>query len=720
MWYHKMLFIDHLSMAAALQLIPILMWRRIFSPRPVLLRYFTATAGGRRTLELLTRIKGIAVEEADYSFVDILDANGALDLERARLKDPLPVCRAARLALWENSLLLKLLGRRFDRSRMLLYLEKAAEEKIALEAIRIGVVSWFLRNRGGAEGSAMHYFVARTPWQRQVKEYAAQHGVVLKDYRSISIPRRIPGKALIAKAIPMAWRLLNGRLAGEKSRPSGSSGVEQRQSAGPKPPFTVAVHHFGNGLTLDPGKNSDLFWAPHVGLEPDQLLVYATRGDDPLDEDRYAELRDSSIQAVATRKAAQGGPRVPVWPSTGDMRGLLSPLIRNLIWLAPCWAISFFGIGSARWTGARLTRLVCAYVYWSWFFSSFKVKVHVDYGDWAKHRIASDLALADLGGISVGYQRSYEAFPSLQRASAVDVHFSFGTDWARTERESHSLISYYVANGYIHDHAFAYVKDRAAGLRTQLAAKGAQFIICLLDENSFPDKRGGQTDEYIAQDYKFLLDRLLEDPGMGLIFKPKKPGSLRHRLGPVSDLLDTALKTGRCYMHTQGIVATDMLPCEAGAASDLTIALLYGSTAALEVALHGTPTVMLDRELQTNHPLYALGEGRVIFKDWDVLWDSLSQYRAGNGGTAGFGDWRPTLDELDEFQDGKAAQRMGEYISWLVGGLAKGLKREKAMELAQRKYTDMWGIDKVVDLRQEGDPEMQLARNAQSRSAASG
>ena len=157
--------------------------------------------------------------------------------------------------------------------------------------------------------------------------------------------------------------------------------------------------------------------------------------------------------------------------------------------------------------------------------------------------------------------------------------------------------------------------------------------------------------------------------------------------------------TGRCYVHKEGIVATDMLPCEASAAADVTIALLYGSTAALDSALFGTPTVLLDREWQPYHPLYALGEGRVVFKDWDNLWEALAGYRRDPTSAHGFGDWAPTLYELEEFRDGDAAKRMGEYIGWLCEGLAQGLTREETLVLAHKRYTQLWGSDKVTNLR---------------------
>jgi hypothetical protein len=189
---------------------------------------------------------------------------------------------------------------------------------------------------------------------------------------------------------------------------------------------------------------------------------------------------------------------------------------------------------------------------------------------------------------------------------------------------------------------------------------------------------------------------------LGLVFKPKKAANLRMRLGPVAGLLDEALATGRCYIYEEGgTVATEALPCEASAAADVTIGILSASTAALECALSGTPTLLIDREAVTYHPLYALEDGRVVFKSWDSLWSALSHFRRDPASLPRFGDWSPTLSTLDSFRDGRAAERMGQYIHWLCQGLAQGMTRDRAMEHARSKYVASWGEDKVADLRSE-------------------
>jgi hypothetical protein len=131
----------------------------------------------------------------------------------------------------------------------------------------------------------------------------------------------------------------------------------------------------------------------------------------------------------------------------------------------------------------------------------------------------------------------------------------------------------------------------------------------------------------------------------------------------------------------------------------VTIALISGSSAATEAALAGNPTLLLDRESVGYHPLQELGEGKVVFKDWPSLWEGLHQHRSDPASVPGFGDWNPMAHRLDTFQDGKAADRMGQYIAWLCEAFESGNSRDDALAFAKQQYIDLWGADKITDLK---------------------
>jgi len=312
-------------------------------------------------------------------------------------------------------------------------------------------------------------------------------------------------------------------------------------------------------------------------------------------------------------------------------------------------------------------------------------------------------ALEQLGGINMIYQRSLANFPSANYAAAVDVHFTFGPLSEQIHRTCGSQINQLVNGGYIHDHGFALMADPASEARAQLEDNGARFVICYLDESPNGDPRYSTVvNEDAAANYRFLLERAQEDPTLGLVFKPKKPRELMKNLGPVAKLLQQALDSGRCLIYGEGAVAGATLPSETAAISDVAISLMIGGTAGLECGLSNVPSVYLDQDSVDYHPLYSLGKGTVAFQSWDELWQAITKFREAPGSYPSFGDWSPVANSMDPFRDGRAAERIGTYATWLADGLNDGLTRDQVLERARQNYVNLWGEDKVVCIKPDG------------------
>jgi len=114
--------------------------------------------------------------------------------------------------------------------------------------------------------------------------------------------------------------------------------------------------------------------------------------------------------------------------------------------------------------------------------------------------------------------------------------------------------------------------------------------------------------------------------------------------------------------------------------------------------LAGVPTLLVDREGWSVSPLYELGVGRVVFRDWDTLWNACLDHWASPGGITGFGSWASIINTIDPFRDGRAAERMGTYLKWILDDLKDGLSREMAMANAAERYCMIWGQDKVSEV----------------------
>ena len=62
------------------------------------------------------------------------------------------------------------------------------------------------------------------------------------------------------------------------------------------------------------------------------------------------------------------------------------------------------------------------------------------------------------------------------------------------------------------------------------------------------------------------------------------------------------------------------------------------------------------------------------------------------------GDWSSMLEDLDPFRDGRASERMGTYLHWLLESFKDGKDREMAMADAAQRYGELWGYDKATDI----------------------
>ena len=309
-------------------------------------------------------------------------------------------------------------------------------------------------------------------------------------------------------------------------------------------------------------------------------------------------------------------------------------------------------------------------------------------------------AVRDNSGISVLSQKAFEGNKVISYRANFDIYFCYTNYSHEINQQVKSKIKYTVITGFLKDYTSSFLKDRALQLRKKLQQNGAKKIVFVIDENSSDDSRWHTGHDLQRENYSYILAKVLEVPWLGVVFKPKVSKTLRQRLGPVVDLLEKALTTGRCHIYEDsGRHTTSAPPILAGLSADICIhGHLCAGTAGLECVLEGLPTLLIDREGAPYSKLYnlTLPEGKVIFKDWPSTIDALMEHFNTPEGTVGFGDWSSVIDNFDPFRDGKAAYRMGTYLHWLIEGFEDNLDREVIMANAAEKYKKQWGEDKVI------------------------
>jgi hypothetical protein len=682
-----MYFIERLTVLSWLFFILPELRRSQSEPKKKQLYYLEASSWGLRLAGLTAQFIKFDLNPLNYTLADAKDSNGDLFWWSVLFKD----LGELQDFMKHTPILAEILQKHKSDEYLNIYLTKRILYLGSTALQHFLLMIRVILKQAQEQRINMFLVSSRRPWLTEIKKWAAATRNI--NIIPMNVPQPLTRKEIMAQSgflksfamQAMFWRI------GLKKRLKGTPALKIRTDS-PK----MAVEYYGH-LNLDsPQLNSDVFFCQSGALNKDTIL-YFQHPILPISDMELEQIEKHGMSAVVLNPRSAATHRVDLF----NYQGRLAP--------AEASEIAIYKKNNSP-IGKDLANHLADYYkqrdYWHHYFSKYKVKMHVSWvkGD-AKHFPMAD-ALERLGGIPIVYQKSfeYEAFPWGSTKAAV--FFGFSKRGALLGKDKDSRVPYYVITGYLGDCRFSGLKKEAMRRRKELQGQGAQKILAYFDESSADDPRKDLGHNVTRENYTYLLTKVLELPWLGLVLKPKMVTSLRRRLGKdVMGLLDKALKTGRCSILDDGHIVGIYAPAAAALVSDIAIhGHLAAGTAGIEAALTGTPTLMLDREGCSISPLYNLEQGKVIFKDWDSLWQACQEHWKSSVG--GFGDWSAWLNEIDPFRDGRAAERMGTYLEWLMEGLKAGLPRETVLADAAERYAKIWGKDKVLSVN--GDPKKAL------------
>jgi len=591
-------------------------------------------------------------------------------------------------------------GNNLTRNRISRFLAKQAgvsdlHNKLTIKrALTLIHVARWKAERDLAKGNKSILFMNKRVWVEEVKNYALQYKVEIIPVNDIQLSVKCLLSSIlrfktgnILKNLYFCFLEKDFRsIAARVTKPVKVDCLEANKNASPK----LGVEYYGHLNLEHPELHSDLFFWQQSPLSGKDILITFNIPSDPIDKKKLSEINRYQMSAVALSAKAKAIASTPVfyhWPGRSK-----SPL-------AEFKTKNRCNSQERKWLFCQIRDYYQKYDYWRDFFVSYNVKVFMTWHKYtASHYTIAD-ALRSIGGISAIYQRAFEEFPAVETTTNCDVAFGFSPNNVKLEKEAGSHILYHISAGYFGDHRFSLVKPYAERVRKQLRDNGAKRILAYFDENSHDDSRWHSGHEFMRLNYEFLLDKVLKESWLGLALKPKVAWNLRKRLGPVAGLLKQAEETGRCFVFEGGALTGTYPPAIAAFASDVTIhGHLWAATAGMESALAGVPTLLLDREGWPVSSLHRLARGRVVFTDWHDLWRACQEHWESPKGIPGFGDWSSIINEIDPFRDGRAAERIGTYLSWLLEGFKAGLSRDTILADAAARYTKIWGKDKVADI----------------------
>lgn len=527
------------------------------------------------------------------------------------------------------------------------------------------IAEWLARHCEG--GARAVLYLSRDWWFDAIAAYAQRCGVTARP-----LPKWLIRGPTVPRAVKRWLHSVACRWVGWRHGPMQLVG---------RVPLRIAAEMYAQGITRAPLHNTEFFWYRRSTLPEGAVFGYfAHPKDQPtparrawlsqagigwLNRGAFLKLRETALAPAARVRFGRPNPRAA--------RGRLSTVGRAL----QGYTADFFD----------------AYGRWYRFFQATNTRIHVSAFDMFEYSEPLHAALADLGGISISLQRSIEPDPGLRRRTVTDVHFAFSHAQAQWERDSGSRVRQFITAGYIFDDAFPAARIEGKRLANALRARGARFIVCFFDQKLgiHPKWLGGA--RMARNDYRFLCDRMEQDPTLGLLLKPKEARSLPARLGPVWARVQALIDAGRCILLKSDSPDASVLPCVAASAADVAINWITGGTAALESYLVGTRTLLIRHGVSRGVFRDRL-EGVVSFNTWEALWTAVERLRA-HPDDPEIGNWEPVIDQYASFRDGQAAARIHQYIVWLYQALAAGRSKEEAMGEAAARYAEMWGSDCV-------------------------
>lgn len=673
------------------------------SAKDILVYYFYASWLGLIVSRLTSICVKVKFEPLNFNIFDIHHENGDLVWWNVIFEDSIAIQKYFK-GHWEFQ---KIIKEYQGKNKLLLFLMRRLlvfnDNPLAL--IKLLLFIRVASNSNLKEPIPVNVFLSSSqrPWLNELRKWAEKENINLipvggeSDFKIANIILKFNGikhfiKKMLYLGMVVQYRAQKITLSKKEiiSNVSGNIYKTQINTAALTP--KLAVEFYGHLNLLSPQLHSDLFFWQQSKIRPEDVLIYFQSPAHPVTDKKWGAIKENNMSAVVINPRAAATPEVPVFNHR-------RPRIKMSCYKTETDNQNDFLIRK------DLYRQVADYHqqlnYWLDFITQYNIKIHVS---WYRHE-AKCFPLADAlektGGIGVIYQRTFEQTANPWIMITTDVIFCFSKMGAQLEKDVGSIIPYYIVTGYLVDHRFALLQQEANHLRTRLQSLGAKRIIAYFDENSVDDSRWSLGHNLTQENYAYLLNKVLAIPWLGLIFKPKVFSSLRKRLGNVADLLDRAQETGRCFIFEEGDTFGAHPPAAAALAADVAVhGYLFSATAGVEAALTGTPTLMLDREGCRKSPFYKLGQG-VVFNNWNDLWKACQEHWKTSGGIPGFGDWSSMINDIDPFRDGRAAQRMGTYLEWIMEGFKANLPREIVLADAAERYSKMWGKDKVLSINSD-------------------
>jgi hypothetical protein len=435
---------------------------------------------------------------------------------------------------------------------------------------------------------------------------------------------------------------------------------------------------------FDPNKRSDIFWFENSGIDPGSLVVYY--------ENHHMMIRHDNKQTGRKYFEMKGINQVRLWDWIASKTVKPYNLLFHEIKSQKC------SNDIDKWLKKTAFHLCNRSSYWSSFFEDHNIKIHLDPTESGLNTIIKQIAINQIGGISIGKMRSY---PNNFKGNFFgyypnDVFFVWGRDSANRLQKQANIKQIVISGFPYNSSSNSEAEKRKVTKKIKVDHISPNFNILLLDTNHSSNKNIMQVVDSLTMKkfYTGFLDWVLEDNSVSLIIKPKKTEFLNN-MPEIVEHIKLAKKTGRVKLINSPFQKS---PSTYIKGIDMVVGIsAFMPAAVLECVIHGKRAVFYDYPNLRRHELnlYNQAEDKVIFPNLEKMITSLKDYKRNHTSRPDIGDWSKIRDSLDPFSDGRGGARIGNYIRLMQKSLNEGHNPNTAITQANCYYSNKWGIDKT-------------------------
>jgi hypothetical protein len=333
---------------------------------------------------------------------------------------------------------------------------------------------------------------------------------------------------------------------------------------------------------------------------------------------------------------------------------------------------------AGTWQASMYLRTLTHVRTWQTIFQRENIKVWFDASDSSMD--LSALATDHVGAIKLGLFWSSEVLPTSRTSAAHAVRFVPGPAAYRAYERGPGGADIVVEVGNTYQTAAESEASRAAGaaIRHQLAPDNDAYVVVALDRSSSDSSVIPPRE--LSEFYERLVTYAEADPTLRLVIKPK------NRLSDTQGVEPAILKRIASLEATRHAVVLDdqRSVLDAAYAGDMVIAFGVSSAGFLTAAA-GIPTVFADPSLGLDGPdgglLDQVGweRGRTEFPDTATALAAIDRMRSSAQAQPTLGDLTNDLSEIDPYQDGDSAARVGGFLREFITAIDSGAPAPDAL-----------------------------------------